>query len=134
MDGVPLRDPSNILTPGDSKTSCSLQPNVNHVLRAIDENEGLRPNYNVPLLVDISVVQSFPGSKNPSVPLPRKPLDFYSTLSLQHRTSHSTFNDKVNKYKRACNTNGVSFLPFIMESNGFIHPTSKLFLPSYTLV
>ena len=45
------------------------------------------------------------------------------------------YNDKVNKYQRACNTNGVSFLPFIMEfpfypflSNGFIHPTSKLFL------
>ena len=42
-----------------------------HVLRAVDENEGLRPdltalnapNYNAPLLVDISVVQSFPGSK-----------------------------------------------------------------------
>ena len=39
------------------------------VLRAVDENEGLRPdlsvfnapNYNAPLLVDISVVQSFPG-------------------------------------------------------------------------
>ena len=107
-----------------------------HVLRAADENEGLRPdltvsnapNYNVPLLVDVSVVQSFPGSKNPSAPLPRRPPEFYSTLSLQHRTSHSAYNDKVNKYQRACNTNGVSFLPFIMESNGFIHPTSKLFL------
>jgi len=77
-------------------------------LRAVDENEGLRPdltvfndpNYSAPLLVDISVVQSFPGSKNP-------------------------YNDKVNKYQRACNTNGASFLPFIMESNGQ--------LPSYFL-
>jgi len=41
-------------------------------------------------------------------------------VSLQHRTSHSAYNDKVNKYQRACNTNGVSFLPFIMDSNGFI--------------
>jgi hypothetical protein len=40
----------------------------------IDKNEGLRPdhtvfnatNYNASLLVDNSVVQSFPGSKNPS--------------------------------------------------------------------
>jgi hypothetical protein len=107
-----------------------------HVLRAVDETEGLRPdltvtnapNYNVPLLIDVSVVQAFPGSKNPSAPLPRKPPDYYPTLSLQHRTSHSAYNDKVNKYQRACNTNGVSFLPFIMESNGFLHPTSKQFL------
>ena len=86
------------------------------------------PKYNVPLLVDVSVVQSFPGSKNPSAPLPRRPPEFYPTLSLQHRTSHSAYNDKVNKYQCACNTNGVSFLPFIMESNGFIHPISKFFL------
>ena len=118
----------------------SLLPCYVHIrrspLRAVDENEGLRPdltvfnasNYNAPLLVDISVVQSSPGSKNPSAPLLRKPPDFYSTLSLQHRTSHSAYDDKVNKYQRACNTNGASFQPFIMESNGFIHPTSKLFL------
>ena len=68
-----------------------------HVLRAVDENEGLRhdltvinaPNYNAPLLVDVSVVQSFPGSKNPSAPIPYKPPDFYPTLSPSHRTSHS---------------------------------------------
>jgi len=107
-----------------------------HVLRAVDENEGLRPdltvtnapNYNAPLLVDVSVVQAFPGSKNPSAPIPYKPPDFYPTLSPSHRTSHSAYNDKVNKYQRVCNNNGVSFLPFIMESNGFIHPQSKLFL------
>jgi len=41
-----------------------------HVLRAVDETEGLRPdltvtnapNYNVPLLIDVSVVQAFPRS------------------------------------------------------------------------
>jgi len=38
------------------------------------------PNYNAVLLVNVSVVLSFPGSKNPSPPLPRKPPDFYSTL------------------------------------------------------
>ena len=107
-----------------------------HVLRATDENEGLRPdltvtnapNYNAPLLVDVSVVQAFPGSKNPTAPLPYKPPDFYPTLTPSHRTSNGAYNDKVNKYQRVCNTNGVSFLPFIMESNGFIHPKSKLFL------
>jgi len=36
--------------------------------------------------------------------------------------------DKVNKYQCACKTNGVSFSPFIMESNGNLHPTSKQFL------
>ena len=82
-----------------SHATCTFEDR--HVLRAVDENEGLRPdltvfnapNYNAPLLVDISVVKSFPGSKNPSAPLPRKPPDFYSTLYLQHRTSRSTYND-----------------------------------------
>ena len=44
-----------------------------NVLRAVHENKGLRPdltvtnapNYNAPLLVDVSVVQAFPGSKTP---------------------------------------------------------------------
>ena len=93
-----------------SHATCTFEDR--HVLRAVDENEGLRPDLtvfnasycNAPLLVDISVVQSFSGSKNPSAPLPRKPPDFYSTLSLQHRTSHIAYNDKVNKYQRACNT------------------------------
>jgi hypothetical protein len=74
-----------------------------HVLRAFDENESLRPDltvfnapsYNASLLVNISVVQSFPDPKSPFALLPRKPPDF---LSLQHQTSHSAYNDKVNKY------------------------------------
>ena len=81
-------------------------------------------NYNVRLLVDFSVVQSFPGFK---IHLLRYPAGLLTSTapSLQHRTSHSAYNDKVSKYQRACNTNGVSFLPFIMELNDFIHPTSK---------
>ena len=46
-----------------------------------------------------------------------------STLTPSHRTSNSAYNDKVNKYQCVCKTNGVSSLPFMMESNGFIiHP------------
>ena len=93
--------------------------------------------FNANLLADISVVQAFPSSKHPSAPLLRKPPDFYSTLSLQYRTSHSAYNDKVNKYRHACNTNGVSFLRFIMEAKFFIHPSfSRRFSKAsfYTMV
>jgi hypothetical protein len=73
-----------------SHATCTFEDR--HLLRAVDENEGLRPdlivlnapNDNAPLLVDISVVQSFPGSKNPSAPPPRKPPDFYSTVAMQY--------------------------------------------------
>jgi hypothetical protein len=64
-------------------TDKNIKKNFNrHVLRAVDENEGLRPDltvfnaphYNAPLLVDISVVQSFPGSKILLLRYPASPL------------------------------------------------------------
>jgi hypothetical protein len=70
----------------------------------------------------MSHVQSFPGSHNPSRPLSAREAILYSTI-LDHpaqRTSASQHNAKNYKYLRVCADNGVSFLPFIAESNGYI--------------
>ena len=104
-----------------------------YILRAHDETEGRRPDIallNAPLLIDVSLVQSFPGSQDPSRQLSAREATLYSTI-LDHpaqRTSASQHNAKNNKYLRVCADNGVSFLPFIVESNGYIHPSAQEFL------
>jgi hypothetical protein len=88
------------------------------------------PNYPGPLLIDVSLVQSFPGSQDPSRPLSAREATLYSTI-LDHpaqRTSASQHNANNNKYLRVCADNGVSVLPFIVESNGYIHPSAQEFL------
>ena len=88
-------------------------------------------NINVtPLLLDISIVQAFQGSRNPTLPPPRRPPDYYPTLSQhpQRRTSAVAYTSKINKYQDVCTANGVSFLPIIVESNGYIHPQARQFL------
>ena len=110
-----------------------------HVLRSANEEEGRRPDLTIlnaphqngrPLLLDISIVQAVPGSQNPNRPLPRRPPDYYPTLSQNphRRTSAVAYNNKVNKYQDVCTANGVSFLPIIIESNGYIHPEARQFL------
>ena len=109
-----------------------------HILRSADETENKRPDltvlnaphYHGPLLIDVSIVQAYPGSMNPTAPLPRTPPDFYPSLHNrpQSRTASARYNFKVNKYQVLSTANGVSFLPFIMESNGYIHPNSAKFL------
>ena len=109
-----------------------------HILRSADETENKRPDltvlnaphYHGPLLIDVSIVQAYPGSMNPTAPLPRTPPDFYPSLHNrpQSRTASARYNFKVNKYQVLSAANGVSFLPFIMESNGYIHPNSAKFL------
>jgi hypothetical protein len=82
------------------------------------------------LLLDISIVQAFQASRNPILTPPRRPPDYYTTLS-QHphrRTSAVAYTTKINKYQDVCTANGVSFLPFIIESNGYIHPQARQFL------
>jgi len=63
-----------------------------HILRSANEDEGRRPDLTIlnaphqngrPLLLDISIVQAFQGSRNPTLPPPRRPPDYYTTLS-QH--------------------------------------------------
>lgn len=118
--------------------SCRPTLEDRYILRAHDETEGRRPditllnapNYPGPLLIDVSLVQSFPGSQDPSRPLSAREATLYSTI-LDHpaqRTSASQHNAKNNKYLRVCADNGVSFLPFIVESNGYIHPSAQEFL------
>ena len=88
------------------------------------------PNYPGPLLLDISLVQSFPGSQDPSRPLPNRAAAIYRNI-LDHpdqRTSALSHNAKNNKYLRVCADNGVSFLPFIVESNGYLHLKAQEFL------
>jgi hypothetical protein len=105
-----------------------------YILRAHDETEGRRPditlltapNYPGPLVIDASLVQSFPGSQDPSRALSAREATLYSTI-LDHpaqRTSASQHNAKNNKYLRVCADNGVSFLPFI----GYIQPSAQEFL------
>ena len=110
-----------------------------HILRSANEDEGRRPDLTIlnaphqngrPLLLDISIVQAFQGSRNPTLPPPRRPPDYYPTLSQhpQRRTSAVAYTSKINKYQDVCTANGVSFLPIIIESNGYIHPQARQFL------
>ena len=110
-----------------------------HVFRSANKEEGRRPDLTIlnaphqngrPLLLDISIVQAFPGSHNPTRPLPRRPPDYYPTLSQNphSRTSAVAYTAKINKYQDVCTANGVSFLPIILESNGYIHPEARQFL------
>ena len=107
-----------------------------HVLRSANEEEGRRPDLTIlnaphqigrPLLLDISIVQAFKRSHNPTRPLPRHPPDYYPTLSQNpHRhTSAVAYRNKINKYQDVCTANGVSFLPIIIEPNGCIHPEAR---------
>ena len=77
----------------------------------------------------MSLVQSFPGSQDPSWSLSAREATLYSTI-LDHpaqRTTASQHSAKYIKYLRVCADNGVSFLPFIVESNGYIHPSAQEF-------
>ena len=79
---------------------------------------------------DISIVQAFQGSRNPILPPPRRPPEYYTTLSHNphRRTSAVAYTGKINKYQDVCTANGVSFLPMIIiESNGYIHPQARHF-------
>jgi hypothetical protein len=105
-----------------------------YILRAHDETESRRPditllnapNYPGPLLIDVSLVQSFPGSQDPSRPL-SAPL-FHHPRPFRSTHFGKLTKRKNNKYLRVCADNGVSFLPFIVELNGCIHPSALEFL------
>ena len=83
-----------------------------------------------PLLLDVSIVQAFQGSRNPTLPPPRRPPDYYTTVSHNphRRTSAVAYTNKSNKYQDVCTANGASFLPIIIKSNGHIHPQARQFL------
>ena len=61
-------------------TGCPAILEDRYILRGYDETEGKRPditllkvpNYPGPLLLDISLIQSFPGSRDSSRPLPTR--------------------------------------------------------------
>jgi hypothetical protein len=57
--------------------------------------------------------------KQPSIPLS-------STIQLNALRQVNT--TQKNKYLRVCADYGVSFLPFIDEINGYIHPSAHEFL------
>ena len=88
-----------------------------YILRAHDETEGGRPditllnalNYPGPLLIDVSLVQLFPGSQDPSRPLSAREATLYSNIldHLAQRTSASQHNAKNDKYLHVCADNGV---------------------------
>jgi len=111
-----------------------------HILRSANEDEGHRPDLTIlnaphqngcPLLLDISIVQAFKGSHNPTLPLPRHPPDYYYPTLFQNphqRTSAVAYSSKINKYQDVCTANGVSFLSIIIEFNGYIHPQARQFL------
>jgi hypothetical protein len=82
------------------------------------------PNYPGSLLIDVSLVQSFPGSQDPSRPLSAHEATLYSRLP---RSMQVNITQK-NKYLRICADNVVYFLPFIVVSNGYIHPSAQEFL------
>jgi hypothetical protein len=79
--------------------SCRPSLDDHYVLRAHDESEGRSPdvtflnasNYPGPLLIDVSLVQSLPGSQDPSRLLSAREANLYSTILDHHaqRTSAS---------------------------------------------
>jgi len=80
------------------------------------------------LLIDVSVIQSFVGSKN-ATQNPSLPFNFYTKIiedpDSSCREAHRRFNQKKSDYQQISNENGHHFLPFIMETNGYIHNSSK---------
>ncbi len=110
-----------------------------HILRSANEDEGRRPDLtilNAPhqnghaLLFDISIVQAFRGSRNSTLSPLRHPPDHYTTISQNphRRTSAVAYISKINKCQDVCTANGASFLPIIIESNGYIYPQARQFL------
>jgi hypothetical protein len=70
-----------------------------NILRSANEDEGRRLDLTIlntshgrPLLLDISIVQAFQGSRNPTLPPPRRPPDYYT----QRRTLAVAYTRKIN--------------------------------------
>ena len=80
------------------------------------------------LLIDVSIVQSFSGSKN-ATQNPSLPINFYTKIIEDSdsacREAQRGFNKKKNDYEQISNENGHHFLPFIMETNGYIHKSGR---------
>ncbi len=75
-----------------------------HILRSANEDEGRRS--------DLAILNAPHQNGRPL----RSP-DYYATLS-QHphrRTPAVAYTTKINKYQDVCTSNGVSFLPIIIE-------------------
>ena len=87
-----------------------------HILRSANEDIGRRPDLTIlnaphqngrPLLLDISIVQAFQGSRNLTIPPPRRPPDYNTTLS-----------QKPHQYVLLCHISSLypSNLPFTAPS------------------
>ena len=87
--------------------------------------------------IDVTVVQSFPGSNNPL-----NPTYLFQKLSNNHfskiidnkdhncRESHRAENNKIYKYSETARKNDRKFLAFVMEQNGHINKDGVKFLES----
>jgi hypothetical protein len=98
-----------------------------------DEGDGRRPdlsvsNFNInsankDLLLDVSVTQSYPGSKKCSLPPTFNRAQANAIISTHHEATVA-YNSKIRKYEDAAKQNNYLFQPLIFEANGFIHPQS----------
>jgi hypothetical protein len=107
-----------------------------HILRSANEDEGRRPDLtflNAPHQNGRPSSLTFPSSK-PFKDLVTLlyPLPVVLLTIIPHfpktRKSAVAYTSKINKYQDVCTANGVSFLPIIIESNGYIHPQARQFL------
>jgi hypothetical protein len=113
----------------ESKKEKSLVPDIT----AFDT-----PQYpNEPLDIDCIVTQSFPGSNNPLNPtfLKQKLANNFFTKIIENkdhncREAHRAELVKINKYINIASINGRRFLPFVMETNGYINIDGVKFLES----
>jgi hypothetical protein len=94
------------------------------------------PNHNKTLLIDVSCVQNFIGSSDPTNPnlLSRIPPNFLTKIiedyNSKSREGHKASIHKKNKYMELSNNHECDFLPFIMENNGYINEEGVDFLQS----
>ena len=85
------------------------------------------------LLIDVSVVQSFNGSRQATLS-PNLPPNFYTKiiedLDSACREAQRGYNKKQSDYKHIANENGHHFIPFIIETNGYLHKSARTLLKS----
>ncbi len=91
------------------------------VFQEADPNNKMRP--------DISINNPVGSSKRKqlldvSIVSPRLP----NSNIIAGINAQSMFDKKNKKYAESVNSNNFDFVPFILESNGYFHPTAKLFL------
>jgi hypothetical protein len=105
-----------------------------------EDSDGRRPDLSVSnaknannkeLLLDISITQSYPGSKLCSLPTSFTRTQANS-IKTNHPQAHQAYNSKIAKYQEIAIANNYLFQPMIFEANGYIHPQTLACLRDFS--